>query len=100
MSTCLAVCSINDLGHTRGTLLSRNLCGLIGVVALWHGTTVEGAELQRAIARNCECQYGAFGVRIATCKPHEALMSDQRFLDGLLLMRRLRARLVAEEDKR
>jgi hypothetical protein len=65
---------------------------------IWNGTSAEGRELTNAINRNCTCgPYGMLGVRASTCAAHEAFLSEQRFLDGLLWMRRLKDRINAEE---
>ena len=70
----------------------------------WHGTEDEAIALLRAFDRVCTQQRGggegcAFGPRrerLHTCATHRLLM-DQRALDGLLWMRRIAPRLIAEE---
>ncbi len=70
----------------------------MGVASVeWHGTQAEAAELLAAIQHHCACEFGVLGVRLSTCAPHRMMTEDQRALDGLLCMRRLRARLKAEE---
>jgi hypothetical protein len=64
---------------------------------IWHGTQQESFDLVNAISHNCQCVFEASGVRITTCPPHEMLTHSQRCLDGLLFMRRFRARLEAQE---
>src|SRR6266566_1175989 len=49
----------------------------------WTGTADETDALMAAITRNCQCTYGLMGMRIATCIPHQALLADQRWLNGL-----------------
>lgn len=63
----------------------------------WHGDGDESKALLEAVTHNCECQFGAFGVRNKTCAPHQAMVDDQRFLDGLLMMRHMRDQLLAQE---
>jgi hypothetical protein len=64
----------------------------------WHGTSAESGELLAAVEHNCGCQFDdEVGMRVSTCPPHDALVKDQRWLNGLLFMRRQRDRLNAEE---
>ena len=63
----------------------------------WHGTQQESFDLINAIGRNCTCEFGLMGVRLATCSSHRMLMEDQRALDGLLFVRRMAERLLDEE---
>ncbi len=65
---------------------------------IWHGTQQDSTHLVSAIARNCACEFGLMGVRIATCAPHTMLIEDQRALNGLLFARRIVERLRHEED--
>ena len=53
------------------------------------GTPAESNDLVNAIAHNCDCSFGLMGVRQSTCPPHEGLVHDQRWLDGLVWERRL-----------
>jgi hypothetical protein len=55
---------------------------------VWHGSQQESFDLVNAIARNCTCEFGLMGVRLATCAPHRMLTEDQRALNGLLFARR------------
>jgi hypothetical protein len=64
---------------------------------VWHGTQQESFDLVNAIARNCTCEFGLMGVRLATCAPHRMLTEDQRALNGLLFARRMAERLQREE---
>ena len=64
---------------------------------VWHGSQQESFDLVNAIARNCTCEFGLMGVRLATCAPHRMLTEDQRALNGLLFARRMTERLVREE---
>ena len=67
---------------------------------IWHGTQQESFDLVNAIARNCTCEFGLMGVRLATCAPHRMLTEDQRALNGLLFARRMNERLRHEEFSR
>jgi hypothetical protein len=67
---------------------------------VWHGSQQESFDLVNAIARNCTCEFGLMGVRIATCAPHRMLTEDQRALNGLLFARRMADRLRREEFSR
>ena len=67
---------------------------------VWHGTQQESFDLVNAIARNCTCEFGLMGVRLATCAPHRMLTEDQRALNGLLFARRMAERLNREELSR
>ena len=67
---------------------------------VWHGTQQESFDLVNAIARNCTCEFGLLGVRLATCAPHRMLTEDQRALNGLLFARRMAERLRREEFSR
>src|ERR687886_1534831 len=67
---------------------------------VWHGTQQESFDLVNAIARNCTCEFGLMGVRLATCAPHRMLTEDQRALNGLLFARRMCERLRREEFSR
>src|ERR1700726_2829910 len=67
------------------------------VQVIWHGTQQESFDLVNAIARNCTCEFGLMGVRLATCAPHRMLTEDQRALNGLLFARRMAERLSREE---
>jgi len=66
---------------------------------LWYGTQQESSDLLNAIARNCTCEFGPDGIRLATCSPHTMLTSDQRALNGLLFARRMAHRLRREEHR-
>lgn len=70
------------------------------ITVQFHGTQLETAALQNAIANNCGCEYGVMGVRTSTCRPHEMLVSDQRALDGLVFERRRFAIRFPEAGKR
>ena len=63
----------------------------------WHGSQQESFDLVNAVARNCTCEFGLMGVRLATCAPHRMLTEDQRALNGLLFARRMAERLRNEE---
>src|SRR5260221_4668382 len=67
---------------------------------VWHVTQQESFDQVNAIARNCTCEFGLMGVRLATCAPHRMLTEDQRALNGLLFARRMAERLNSEEFTR
>ena len=62
----------------------------------WNGTTEEALALLHALSTNCECQIED-GRTVAACAGHAMLARDQRAVDGLLFMRRMAERLLAEE---
>jgi hypothetical protein len=62
----------------------------------WNGTTDEALALLHALRAHCECRVDA-GRTVAPCASHAMLARDQRAVDGLLFMRRMAARLLAEE---
>lgn len=62
----------------------------------WNGTSEEALALLQALETHCACQVHD-GKTVAPCGPHSMLAHDQRAVDGLLFMRRIAARLLAEE---
>ena len=70
---------------------------IMAMQVVWHGSQQESFDLVNAIARNCTCEFGLMGVRLATCAPHRMLTEDQRALNGLLFARRMAERLRREE---
>jgi hypothetical protein len=62
----------------------------------WNGTTDEALALLHALKAHCECRVET-GRTVAACASHHMLVRDQRAVDGLLFMRRMAARLLAEE---
>ncbi len=62
----------------------------------WNGTADEALALLHALQAHCACEIDR-GRTIAACPAHLMLAHDQRAIDGLLFMRRLAGRLVAEE---
>ena len=62
----------------------------------WNGTTEEALALLHALRAHCECRIDD-GRTVAPCASHAMLAKDQRAVDGLLFMRRMAARLLAEE---
>jgi hypothetical protein len=62
----------------------------------WNGTTDEALALLHALRTHCECCVDN-GRTVASCASHAMLARDQRAIDGLLFMRRMAARLLAEE---
>lgn len=67
-------------------------------VVVWHGSQAEASALIDALSHNCACEYGVMGGRKTTCAAHEAFVTDQRFLDGVLAERQRRADLWREEQ--
>ena len=63
---------------------------------VWHGTQRECLELLYAVQRHCKCRVQN-DRRRGACAAHAMLAHDQRAVDGLLFMRRLAQRLLAEE---
>jgi hypothetical protein len=72
---------------------------MIRLQAVWHGTEAESRALLAAVARYCACQFADNGALAAACPSHDALVRNQRFLDGLLFGRRIGQRLIHEEWK-
>ena len=64
---------------------------------VWNGSEAEARALLAAVARYCACQIADTGAVTTPCAAHDALVSSQRFLDGLLFGRRIASRLIAEE---
>ena len=62
----------------------------------WNGTNDEALALLHALNAHCECRVET-GRTVAPCAAHSMLARDQRAVDGLLFMRRMAARLLAEE---
>jgi hypothetical protein len=62
----------------------------------WKGTTDEALALLHALREHCDCVVEQ-GRTVAPCAGHHMLARDQRAVDGLLFMRRMAARLMAEE---
>ena len=62
----------------------------------WNGTTDEALALLHALRAHCECRIDD-GRTVAPCASHAMLAKDQRAVDGLLFMRRMAGRLLAEE---
>jgi hypothetical protein len=62
----------------------------------WNGTTDEALVLLHALRQHGDCRV-EHGRTVAPCAGHAMLARDQRAVDGLLFMRRMAARLLAEE---
>ena len=62
----------------------------------WHGTADEAVALLHALSHNCACKI-VDGRTIAPCSGHRMLALDQRAIDGLVFVRRIAERLLAEE---
>jgi hypothetical protein len=75
-------------GQWRSALMARRIT--------WHGTTDEALALLHALREHCECRVD-HGRTVTPCASHSMLARDQRAVDGLLFMRRMAVRLLAEE---
>jgi hypothetical protein len=64
------------------------------IPAVWHGSQAEHVALDTAVKRNCTCSPEQ---QVGICSVHDALDRDQRWLDGLVFMRRHVERLLVEE---
>jgi hypothetical protein len=62
----------------------------------WNGTTDEALALLQALRTHCACRVED-GRLVSPCPSHTMLAHDQRAVDGLLFMRRMAGRLLAEE---
>ncbi len=62
----------------------------------WNGTADEALALLHALRAHCECRVDA-GRTVAPCAAHTMIAFDQRAIDGLVFMRRIAPRLLAEE---
>ena len=62
----------------------------------WNGTTDEALALLHALREHCDCHVEQ-GRTVAPCAGHQMLARDQRAVDSLLFMRRMAARLLAQE---
>jgi hypothetical protein len=62
----------------------------------WNGSPDEALALLQALREHCDCRV-ELGRTVAPCSGHTMLARDQRAVDGLLFMRRMAARLLAEE---
>jgi hypothetical protein len=74
-----------------------------GVLAIFRGTERETMELLAATEHSCvppdQCQKDTHGRVVKVCAAHRALL-DQRFLDGVLYVRRNLKRFTDEENMR
>ena len=62
----------------------------------WNGTNQEALALLNALRQHCTCEIEVDRMMRA-CAGHTMLACDQRAIDGLLFMRRMAGRLLAEE---
>lgn len=63
---------------------------------IWHGSADEALALLHAVNEHCACTKDGDRV-VAACAAHSMLAREQRCIDGLLFMRHMAKRLVAEE---
>src|SRR5258707_12142940 len=66
------------------------------VKAIWQGTDDELARLHGAIAHYCDCVPPMLGLPVQTCPAH-AMLDEQRALDHLLYVLRVRGLFVRRE---
>ena len=64
--------------------------------ATWQGTKAELTRLEGAVARNCGCADGMFGLPPPTCAAHR-MLADQATLDHLLYVYRTRRVFITRE---
>jgi hypothetical protein len=64
---------------------------------IWKGTEAESFFLLKVVERHCACEFANTGALVRACGPHVAIVTDQRFLDGLVFARRMAGRLLDEE---
>lgn len=76
---------------------------MLGVLAIFKGTEREMLELLTAVEHSClppePCQRDAHGKVVKLCSAHRALL-EQRYLDGVLYVRRNLKRFLDEENMR
>jgi len=76
---------------------------MLGVLAIFKGNEQETRELLLAIEHSClppePCQKDAHGRTVKMCSAHRAML-DQRYLDGVLYVRRNLRRFLDEENMR
>lgn len=58
---------------------------------IWLGTPEEAGELRAAVTANCACEVGS------RCGAHK-LLDDERLMNRLVFVRRIRERLKREEQ--
>src|SRR5687768_11941900 len=64
--------------------------------AVWHGSREEMQRLDASIRRHCTCATGMLGNVTRVCSAH-AMLLDQRVLDHLVYVYRIRARFERAE---
>jgi hypothetical protein len=64
--------------------------------AVWHGTADELERLQKATQIHCNCERNARGAWVNQCGGHR-LLGQQRLLDRLLFVRRMRDQFITRE---
>lgn len=64
---------------------------MTNILTSWKGTPAEATELLAAVKNNCECEPSL------ECSLHEAVRTDQQFLDDLLYVRSRRRLYFREE---
>lgn len=68
------------------------------MTVIFHGDAAEARALEQVIADNCTCRRDPLGRRSGDpCSSCRMFVSDQRALDGLVMVARWRDRLLAEE---
>lgn len=68
---------------------------------VFHGSSAESDDLIAALSHNCDCQKETpSGIVRIVCAAHRAAFEDQRFVDGVVFVRReLAVRLIREEHR-
>lgn len=64
---------------------------------VFHGSKQDGKRLSIAIEHNCECDFQENGSIKIECTLHKAMLTNQRFLDGMAFLGTIRERLMQEE---
>jgi hypothetical protein len=64
--------------------------------ATWHGTARELQRLEAVVQANCSCEGGGRREEFGLCAPHR-LFRQQRVLDRLLFVRRIRDQFISRE---
>jgi hypothetical protein len=90
--------AIRSLTAVIRRLTARKRWSGMTAITVWHGTTMEGMTLSEVSTHNCQCEMDPeSGIQSSTCPMHDAMVRDQRFLDGLVFARRIARQLLEEE---
>lgn len=69
-----------------------------GIEVFFPGDQVEANDLLAALEHNCSCERNDQGVTTKTCGGHQALAHDQRFVSGLVFVKRSLLRRIHREE--